>query len=83
MSPNLFPIAAAVIRFIKREGDFSAVACWRNAGRFSEDRFIADFANRVHHDFASFRDSIGSTGHSLSQVHRESMASVEAMEEIA
>lgn len=48
-------VAAAVERFVAEEARFRPDACFRNAGRFSEERFEREFRTYVDSAYAGFR----------------------------
>ncbi len=52
--PEPAQVAAAVERFIAEEACFSPEACFRNAGRFSEERFELEFRRYVDAAYADF-----------------------------
>ena len=54
--PKPAQVAAAVERFIAEEAQFSPQACFRNAGRFSEERFERDFRCHVEGVYADFTE---------------------------
>jgi glycosyltransferase involved in cell wall biosynthesis len=54
--PEPAEIAAAVTSFLRNEKDYSSYQCWRNAVRFSEERFISDLAGHVRQEMTSFRE---------------------------
>lgn len=54
--PEPAQVAAAVERFIDEETQFSPDACFRNAGRFSEERFERDFRGHVDGVYADFTE---------------------------
>jgi len=56
--PEPAQIVAAVTNFLRAPENYSAFQCWRNALRFSEERFISAFADHVGRELTSFRERL-------------------------
>ena len=56
--PDPAEIAAAITKFLRAPESYSALQCWRNALRFSEERFISAFADHARGEMTSFRERI-------------------------
>jgi glycosyltransferase involved in cell wall biosynthesis len=56
--PEPTEIAEAVDRFLRTAGCYLPVACWRNALRFSEDRFDSVFASLVRKEIDAFGERL-------------------------
>ena len=54
--PEPAEIFAAVTAFLRTEERYSEFHCWRNAMRFSEERFISAFSDHVRRELTSFRE---------------------------
>ena len=52
-------IVDAVNRYLHLHETYIASECWRNALRFSEERFISAFTRHVQLEMASFRERVG------------------------
>jgi glycosyltransferase involved in cell wall biosynthesis len=56
--PEPAEIAAAVTDFLRSRTAYSPYECWRNAARFSEERFNSAFTAHVRREMAKFRAHI-------------------------
>ena len=56
--PTPAAIVDAVNRYLQTRERYAAAECWRNALRFSEERFIAAFGEHVKREVMSFRNRI-------------------------
>jgi glycosyltransferase involved in cell wall biosynthesis len=56
--PTPAAIADAVRRFLRTAGHYSPNDCWRNALRFSHERFVSAFAKYVRQELTAFRERI-------------------------
>jgi glycosyltransferase involved in cell wall biosynthesis len=54
--PEPAEIVGAVTDFLRTARSYSAFECWRNAVRFSEERFISAFTDHVQLELTSFRE---------------------------
>jgi glycosyltransferase involved in cell wall biosynthesis len=54
--PEPAEIVGAVTDFLRTARSYSAFECWRNAVRFSEERFISAFTDHVQLELSSFRE---------------------------
>jgi glycosyltransferase involved in cell wall biosynthesis len=56
--PEQAEIAAAVTDFLRSPIAYSSYECWRNAARYSEERFVSAFSAHVRREMAAFRERL-------------------------
>jgi glycosyltransferase involved in cell wall biosynthesis len=71
--PTPAAIVDAINRYLQTRERYAAAECWRNALRFSEERFISVFADHVKREVMSFRDRIKSSRELASVPHHDAI----------
>jgi glycosyltransferase involved in cell wall biosynthesis len=80
--PTPGEIVDAVHRYLQTEQRYLGVECWRNALRFSEERFTSAFINHIRLEWASFRERIEAGIDATPMRHRASDRDALARKEV-